>query len=130
MRKFLFALALIATPAYADTKPCGPNNELPDDLTPAEQWILKTAKEEADLEKQGWDEINKKRDASVGPEMRAYLHEMDRRREALEEALEVKEDVPGADTVCFGRAELPRYYRTYPRYAPYYVHRFVPRRYR
>ena len=124
MRKFLIALALVASPAYAGTKQCGPNNELPNDLTPAEHLVLKMAKEDIANEERLRIENNKMRDASVGPEMRAYFHERDRERELLQ----VKEDVPGASTICAGRLGHAYYHQHYiPRYVPRYIPRYIPR---
>jgi len=124
MRKFLIVLALVASPAYAGTKQCGPNNQLPNDLTSADHLILKMAKEDLIREEQLRIANNKARDASVGPEMVAYFHERDREREAMR----VKEDVPGASTICAGRLGHIYYHQHYiPRYIPVYVPRYIPR---
>jgi hypothetical protein len=127
MKKFLITLALVASPAHALDK-CGPNNELPNDLTPADHLILKMAKEDEAKEERLRIENNKMRDDSVGPELRAYFQERDRELESLQ----VKEDVPGASTICAGRLGHTYYHQHYipryiPRYIPGYIPRYIPR---
>lgn len=87
MRKFLFLLALIATPAHALDK-CGPNYELPNDLTPAEIQSMEGSRQDRIREEQLRIENNKKRDSSITDEgTLKLLHEFDRSRMAYQQKL-------------------------------------------
>jgi hypothetical protein len=80
MTKLLLALALFATPAQALDK-CGPNYELPNDLTPVEIQVMEDFKNERERLEQLRIENNRLRDGSVNAETLATLREIDRIRE-------------------------------------------------
>jgi hypothetical protein len=81
MYKMLFALAaVISTPAYALDK-CGPNYELPNDLTPVEIQVMQDFKSERERLEQLRIENNRVRDSLVNSDTLATLREIDRIRE-------------------------------------------------
>lgn len=104
MKNIIFAIALIASPAHALDK-CGPNYELPNDLTPVEVQVLADFKASVEREEQLRIENNRIRDSKItNPEHLKQLHEMDRQRKAMKDLINPPGSVsPSVIALCMIR---------------------------